>query len=200
MPENEILLVIKICYSIFVCILVPVYWRHYGPANFLWFSDIALFVTLAALWLESPLLASMQAVSVVVVEIGWNLDFFVGLVLGRSPIGLAAYMFDRSIPLYLRALSLFHVPLPPFLVWLVYRFGYDERGLVLQLATAAVVMLVCYFFTKPSENINWAFGPGPKPQTWMPSGWYLALVMMLFSVCVYLPSHLLLQAMFAPPP
>jgi len=33
---------LKIIYTLFVCALVPVYWRQYGPANFLWFSDIAL--------------------------------------------------------------------------------------------------------------------------------------------------------------
>jgi hypothetical protein len=36
---------LKIAYTLFVCILVQVYWRQYGPANFLWFSDIALLVT-----------------------------------------------------------------------------------------------------------------------------------------------------------
>ena len=52
---------LKITYTLFVSSVVPVYWRRYGPANFLWFSDIALLVTVPALWLESPLLASMMA-------------------------------------------------------------------------------------------------------------------------------------------
>src|SRR5206468_6990150 len=55
---------LKVAHTLFVCILVPVYWRSYGPANFLWFSDIALLVTLPALWLEDCFLASTQAVSV----------------------------------------------------------------------------------------------------------------------------------------
>src|SRR5205823_1773619 len=54
----------KLLYSAYVAILIPAYWRYYGLGNFLWFSDLALFITLAAVWLESPLLASMQAVSV----------------------------------------------------------------------------------------------------------------------------------------
>jgi len=33
---------LKIVYTLFVCALVPIYWRQYGAANFLWFSDIAL--------------------------------------------------------------------------------------------------------------------------------------------------------------
>lgn len=33
---------LKLAYTLFVCALVPIYWRQYGPANFLWFSDVAL--------------------------------------------------------------------------------------------------------------------------------------------------------------
>ena len=47
---------LKIIYTIFVCALVPIYWRQYGPANFLWFSDIALLALVPALWLENALL------------------------------------------------------------------------------------------------------------------------------------------------
>ena len=50
---DQIPLWIKIAYTLFICVLVPVYWVQYGPGNFLWFSDIALFVTAAALWLET---------------------------------------------------------------------------------------------------------------------------------------------------
>src|SRR5215510_11496420 len=79
----------KIAYTLFVCFLVPIYWRRYGPANFLWFSDIALLVTLPALWLESPLLASMMAVAVTLPELAWNVDFFVRLTTGASFMGLS---------------------------------------------------------------------------------------------------------------
>ena len=53
----------KVAYTAFVAVLVPVYLRQYGPGNFLWFSDIALFAGCLALWLELPLLASMQAIA-----------------------------------------------------------------------------------------------------------------------------------------
>ena len=55
--DREIPLSVCVPYTLFVCILVPVYWRYYGPANFLWFSDLALLIGLAALWLESVELA-----------------------------------------------------------------------------------------------------------------------------------------------
>jgi len=85
---------LKIVYTVFVVVLVPIYWRQYGPANFLWFSDIALFMTVAALWLENALLVSMAALSVLLLELVWNLDFWVRLLTGKSLIALSAYMFD----------------------------------------------------------------------------------------------------------
>ena len=47
-----------------MAVLVPVYWYYYGPTNFLYFCDVALFLTLAGIWLESPLLISMCAVGI----------------------------------------------------------------------------------------------------------------------------------------
>ena len=47
---------LKVVYTIFVCALVPIYWREYGSANFLWFSDIALLALVPALWLENAAL------------------------------------------------------------------------------------------------------------------------------------------------
>ena len=47
---------LKTIYTLYVCVLVPIYWRQYGQANFLWFSDIALLALVPALWLENALL------------------------------------------------------------------------------------------------------------------------------------------------
>lgn len=41
MAGDQIHLGIKLGYTLFLLVLVPVYWAHYGPRNFLWFSDIA---------------------------------------------------------------------------------------------------------------------------------------------------------------
>ncbi len=54
----------KVLYGLFLCVLAPIYWRHYGLVNFLWASDIALFLVFAAAWLEKPLLNSMMAIGV----------------------------------------------------------------------------------------------------------------------------------------
>ena len=193
MPE---LLWLKIVYTLFICVLVPVYWARYGPGNFLWFSDIALFTTAAALWLESSLLASMMAVSVVVLESVWIIDFLIGLIAGSSVIGLSAYMFDSKISLPIRALSLFHIAMPVILVWLLHRFGYDRRALIAQTVLAWIVLPASYFLTSPSQNINWVYGPGNGPQKWMPAPLYLTLLMLAFPLVLYLPTHFLLKKLF----
>jgi len=192
--DREIPLSVCVPYTLFVGILVPVYWRYYGPANFLWFSDLALLITLAAVWLESPLLASMQALSVGLLELVWIADFVARLVLGVRLVGMTDYMFKAQIALLVRGLSLFHVVLPLLLFGLVYRLGYDKRAWMAQALLAWAVLLACYAFTERSQNINWVFGPG-KPQQWMSPRLYLLVLMISLPVCIYLPTHFLLQAL-----
>src|SRR6266576_2627730 len=82
----------------FVCVLVPYYWMTYTPWNFLFFCDVALLMTLAALWLESPLLASISAVGIMLPQFLWVFDL---LTAGRV-IGMASYMFDSKLALFVR--------------------------------------------------------------------------------------------------
>lgn len=187
---------LKIAYTLFVCSLVPIYWRQYGPANFLWFSDIALLVMVPALWLESPLLISMMALAVVLPELAWNVDYFVRLATGASLIGLTSYMFDASIPRFIRSLSLFHVALPVLLIWMLHRLGYDHRALCWQTLVAAVVLPLSYFFSNPRENINWVYGFGERPQTLVAEPLFVFFLMLGFPLVIYLPMHLLFVKVF----
>ena len=137
----------------------------------------------------------MQAVSVALLELVWIVDFLIRLTTGYRLVGIADYMFHADKPLLVRALSLFHVLLPFMLVWLVYRLGYDRNAWMAQTVLAWVVLLLCFFCTEPSKNINWVFGFGKQPQTLIPPGIYLVLLMAAFPVCVYLPTHLALRAL-----
>ena len=186
----------KLLYTLFLCVLVPVYWVRWGPKNFLWFSDIALLTTAGALWLESSLLASMMLLGIALPELAWNADFFGRLLTGRHLVGLSDYMFDARTSRGLRALSLFHVALPIVLLWAVHRLGYDARAWIFQTVVALVVLSVTYWVTDPQDNINWVYGPGHTRQSWMHPLAYLALVMVFFPVVVYLPVHLLLRTLF----
>ena len=187
---------LKLAYTLMVAVIVPVYLVHYGPANFLWFSDIALIVTGIALWQESRLLASMMAVAVLLPEALWNVSFFSRLLLRVRVTGLADYMFDRAIPRWIRALSLFHIPMPIVLLWMLHTLGYDPRALAAQTALAWVILPVTYALTDPNENINWVFGPGGPPQRRLAPRLYLLLVLVVFPLLVYVPTHFLLRALF----
>jgi len=194
--EGVIPLGLKVVYTIFVCALVPIYWRQYGPANCLWFSDIALLALVPALWLENALLVSMMAISVVFFEALWNLDFFFRLATGKSLIGLSAYMFDPTIPSLIRGLSGFHVLLPLLLLWMLHRLGYDQRAFLWQTIVALVVLPLSYLVSNAQKNVNWVYGPGQNPQRLMPAPLFVILLMLLFPLVVYLPTHLLFIKIF----
>jgi hypothetical protein len=187
---------LKIAYTLFVCAVVPIYWRQYGPANFLWFSDIALLALVPALWLENALLVSMMAVSIVFFEALWNIDFFFRLATGRSLIGLSAYMFDTTIPLFIRGLSGFHIILPVLLLWILHRLGYDQRAFLWQTIVALVVVPLSYLLSNAQQNVNWVYGLGQNPQRLLPAPLFVIFLMLLFPLVVYLPTHLLFIRIF----
>jgi hypothetical protein len=204
---GRIPLAVKMAYTAFVAVLVPIYWHNYGPTNFLYFCDVALLLTLPALWLESPLLASMPAVGICLAQLLWQIDFLCGL-FGKHPLGLATYMFDDTLPLHLRALSFFHFWLPLLLLYAVWRLGYDRRAFLGWTALSTVLILVCYFLmpappktTDRSDdivNINYVYGLHDKeqPQSWMPQPAWLAMLLVGLPLCLYLPSHLAFARLF----
>lgn len=187
---------LKLCYTAFVVVTVAIYAKKYPLWNFLWFSDIALIVTVPALWLENSLLASMMLVGVLLPEVLWNGAFFARLLTGNRLFGLTDYMFDASKPRYLRAISLvFHVLLPPLLLWMAFRLGYDARAVLAQTVLAWIVLPLSYRLGDPKvENLNWVFGWTAEQQTRIPPLAYLGLMMVAFPLLVFLPTHLLLEA------
>jgi len=151
---------LKIAYTLFLGILVPVYWIYWGPKNFLWFSDIALLATATALWLESSLLASMMTLAVALPELAWNVDFFGRLITGRQLLGLSNYMFDQGKALPLRALSLFHVVLPVVLAAVVG---------VLALRMASIAAMCCIASSRPITPAGDAAAGAPVPAVGPPA-------------------------------
>lgn len=195
---GRIPLYVKAPYTLFLAVLVPYYSVHYGPLNFLWFCDVALFLTLAAVWLERPLLASMPAIAIVLPQLLWIADFFLRLFTGMHiPGELTAYMFDDRRSLFVRGVSSFHGWLPLSLVWLVWRLGYDRRAVLAQTLLCWAILLLCFFLVHENVptgagNVNKIFGwadnataPPIDPLLW------LGLLMLGYPLCVYVPSHLL---------
>jgi hypothetical protein len=203
LPRQRIPLWLKIAYTAFVAVVIPVYWINWTPVNFLYFCDVALLLTLPALWFESSLLASMMAISIVLPQLAWQIDFVVYPLSGfhvHFPIDLAGYMFDAEQPLFNRALSFFHFWLPILLVWMVWRLGYDRRALWPQMVLACVILMLSYVFTTypagPAGNVNKVLGPGgdkDPPQTWMHPLLWLGVLMVGTPVVFYVPSHFLMK-------
>lgn len=184
---------LKISYTLMAVIIVPVYWRDLGPANLLWFSDIALIVLVPALWLENRFLASTMAVGVLLLELAWVLD----LLTGGNLIQIAAYLFEEDTETHIRVLSaLFHFALPPVLIFMLIRLGYDRRAFPAQVVLSLIVLPITYLVTDPSENnINWVFGPA-EPQNLLHPWLYLTLLMATLTLFVYYPSHLVFKRFF----
>ncbi len=199
---------LKVLYTAFVAVMVPVYWRDYGPTNFLYFCDVAVFFTLAAVWTERSLFASMPAVGILAPQLLWMVDFLAECV-GLPMTGMTAYMFDEQKPLFTRGLSLFHFWLPILIVWLVWRLRYDRRALIAWGVVAWGLMLTCYFFMPPPPtpkdnpnlpvNINYVYGlAAEQPQQWMPPLVYLGLMLVGLPILIYWPTHIALMKMFGP--
>ncbi|WP_194755418.1 membrane-associated protein [Aliidiomarina indica] len=189
---KDIPLWIKLGFTVIAVVVLVFWWDYMGPANYLWFSDIALILLVPALWFGNRLLASTMAVAVLIPELVWVLDF---VTLSYFTV-IASYMFDPDMALHIRFLSAtFHIALPLVLFYMLYQFGYDERALPLQSAIALVVLPVTYLVSEPSANINWVYGPG-APQDVINPWLYLLLLWIAFVVVIYIPTHLLLKHFF----
>ncbi|MDX1345979.1 MAG: hypothetical protein R3179_08780 [Sedimenticolaceae bacterium] len=201
MQQSRIPRPVKIVYTLFLLILVPAYWNHYGPANFLWGSDIALFLLLVAILFENSLPASMMALAVLVPELIWTVDFLARLLFDFDPAFFrgTAYMFNPDKPLLVRGLSLYHAALPVMLLWLLYRLGYDRRAFVAQTLFCWVVFPLSYLVSTPEANINFVHGFGSEPQQWMPPGLFVLFLMVAFPLLLYLPMHLFLSRFMLQP-
>ncbi len=105
----------KLAYSAFIVLLVPFYWVTYSPWNFLYFCDLALLITGVAVWIETRLLVSMQAVAITAPQMLWVGDLLCRLVAGVHVTGVTGYMFDSSIPPFLRGTLVISrlAPFPP---------------------------------------------------------------------------------------
>src|SRR5262245_26482209 len=150
--RKRIPLWLKISFSAWVAMWIPCYARYYGPSAFLWFCDIANFMITVALWSESLLLFSWQAVSVLAVQLAWCADLLLRFF--RIHFGAADYMFDPNIPLPIRLLSLFHAAHAAILVWALRTFGYDHRAWMAQTSTALAILPLAWL-VGPGKDIDW---------------------------------------------
>ena len=205
-PSGHIPVSVTYVFTAFMFVLVPVYWRSYGPTNFLYFCDVSLFLTLFALWRRHALAASMAAVGILVPQIFWCVDFACEL-FGIPLSGMTTYMFNQNNPAFLRGLSLFHGWLPFLLLFVVWRLGYDKRALWAWTGLAWGLCLIAFFCLPPAgavlsdpnipRNVNYVFGTNDAAaQTFMEPHLYLVSFMAGLFAIFYVPTHLVLNKMF----
>ena len=183
---------LKIGWTIWVAWWVPVYWQQYGAQNLLFFCDLGNLFVAVALWRESALLFSWQAVSLLFFQSLYLIDLVGALLTGHHAIGGTEYMFDPHLSTHVRLFGLFHVVIPPLLVWAIWRLGYDRRGWKLQTLTCWIVVSTNYFW-RPEHDVNWARGLFFRQQHTVPGLVFLAAYLVAVPLVVYYPTHLALQ-------
>lgn len=181
-----------------LAVWVPVYWDAWGWKNFLLLCDIAVILTCIGLWRGNRLLLSSQAVSSLVVDLSWCIDFVTYWVFGLHVVGGTEYMWNPEFSVLARALSSFHVLLPVVLLASLRRLGYDRRGFWLQSAIAAGVLAVSRTF--PGElNINFSHRDPIFSRSWGPAPIHLAVTLSTLIGIIYWPTHRLLHRFFSAP-
>jgi hypothetical protein len=105
-------------------------------------------------------------------------------------------MFDRKIPALTRAVSLFHLWLPPLILWTVSRLGYDQRAFRLQTLTTWMLLPLTYAITEPADDINWVYGVSGSPQQQIDGRVYLLLVMAGYTAVFHWPAHRVFTRVF----
>lgn len=195
LPSQGVPLWLKLVFSFWVLIWAPTYWMLLGPQNYFWLCNLANFLLLAGLWSESRRLVSMQWLAVALVGTLWAIDVGTASLTGWHPIGGTEYMFDPEHPPLTRAMSLYHLILPLVAGFAIWRIGYDRRALIWQSVLTWAVIPSSYLFTEAERNINWVEGPFGQPQTMMDPLLYLAGLMLLWPLLIYLPVHWLTLAL-----
>ena len=95
-------------------------------------------------------------------------------------------------------ITLFHVVMPPLLIWIVHREGYDRGAWPLQCAIALPAFIASRF-APAAQNFNFAFTDPFFHRSWGPAPLHVAIVFLFMALVVYLSTHLLLMRVFGKP-
>jgi hypothetical protein len=181
---------------VWLAIWIPIYWRTWGPQNFLQLCDVAVILTCVGIWSGSALLISSQAISSLLIDLIWVFDAGGRLLTGRHIIGGTEYLFDPQYPLWVRLLSLFHLVMPFLLIWALQKVHYDPRGLWLQCFIAYLAFFAAHF-TNPAKNMNFAFADPFFHRAWGPAPIHALINTVFMLLVVYLPTHWILKRFLA---
>lgn len=181
-----------------LAIYVPVYASAYGGWHFLQLCDLSVLLACLGVLTRSRLLLSAQALGAPAIALLWLADLGWSAATGHYLHGGTAYLWNEAVPAAARVLSIFHLVLPLLLLFCLWRNGYDRRALLLQAAISAVVIAVSRLWLPPVDNLNYVNAwPGGGVLLRGVPGAHAVASWLVLCLAIYLPTHLLLQRLFA---
>jgi hypothetical protein len=98
-------------------------------------------------------------------------------------------MFNPDLPLLGRLTSLYHIVLPPVLLWVLRHVGYDRRAPWALTGIAIPALTATWLWTDPERNINWLAAPMGIEQVWLPDAAFLGAMMVSYPLLLFWPGH-----------
>jgi hypothetical protein len=145
-----------------------------------------------AIWLKNRIISSMMAIGVLPIETLWLISLFSG----GEFLGIANYMYDTDLPLWLRLLSFYHFAVIAAIIYMIYRFGYDKRALFPQVIFSLFIIYLTFVFGDKSENINMIYPPQDVSPYISEQTYLIAMPFILIMVFI-IPTHFLLKKFFS---
>jgi hypothetical protein len=167
---------------------IPAYWRCWGWQNFFHLCDIAVILSCLGIIFGNRLLISSQMLATVVPGVIWSLDAGWRVFFHHNLIGGTEYLWDATVPLWVRMLSLFHIGLPILLLALCARIGYDRRALAFQSLVTFVLFLISRWMGAEA-NLNYVFIDPIFHRALRPAPIHFAIIIAGTVILFYLPAH-----------
>lgn len=183
---------------LWLALFLPVYLTTYGAWHLLFLCNTGILLTAIGILVDSRLLVSSQLLAAPALSGGWLLDVIWHLTTGRPLHGGSAYMWDDTLPLAARVLSLYHLFWPMIVVAWVARRGYDRRAFPLQCAIAAAVFAVALWVAPAAENLNYVFHDPHRDVSHLVPERRALIQLIGLAAVAYWPLHQLAILLFRP--
>ncbi len=192
-PSSDNQFVTVVLVFVWLAVYIPSYYLAYGSQHFLQLCNVGVLISCLALMTKNSILISSQFLASAAIAVFWLADVLSFLFIGQHLHGGTQYLWDSSIFLPARILSVYHIVLPVILWREIKILGYDGRGFVVQTLITAIVFSVSCFIATPDNNLNYLY---ELPSiTRFSSGVFVnAIVSWLLTIVVLLlPVHFLLS-------
>jgi hypothetical protein len=178
---------INIFLIFFLATQIIVY-SSYSIESYLWLCKINLFLTIFGILFKNKLLISMAFVGGLARFSIWNLSFIINLFTNYNLFNVTAYIFSLGTSLTIKIISLYHIFLPIILIFFLKKIGYDSRAFIFSTILYWFVIIITYFFTIKSNNINFVFCA--STYNWSISDQQWVIFLLIFEPILFiLPVH-----------